>query len=186
MFESAHAHEAELRKKAEDVLRFTVLEQQKLLEESGVISRELQMTMRNVALLDSRAKEATRMRDEAAHELSLIQASISTLWQERHQIRRQKMEAFRWLERWKTRGQVRAAHYNGVIGFAEELPELAEFSLSDIQNATCSFSKSFEIAQGGFGRIYKGEMLGRTVAIKKFHQHNVQGPAEFHREVSLP
>ncbi|XP_073222832.1 U-box domain-containing protein 33-like isoform X2 [Cicer arietinum] len=185
LFESAHAHEAELRKKAEDVLRFTVLEQQKLLEESGVISRELQMTMRNVALLDSRAKEATRMRDEAAHELSLIQASISTLWQERHQIRRQKMEAFRWLERWKTRGQVRAAHYNGVIGFAEELPELAEFSLSDIQNATCSFSKSFEIAQGGFGRIYKGEMLGRTVAIKKFHQHNVQGPAEFHREVQI-
>jgi predicted Ser/Thr protein kinase len=95
------------------------------------------------------------------------------------------MEALRWLERWKSRGQIGAAHYNGVIGFAEELPELAEFSLSDIENATCNFSESFKIAQGGFGCIYKGEMLGRTVAIKKFHQQNVQGPAEFHREVSF-
>ncbi|KAI5413413.1 U-box domain-containing protein 33 [Lathyrus oleraceus] len=185
LFESAHAHEVELRKEAEDALRVTVTEQQKLLEESENISGELQMTMRNVALLDSRAKEATRRRDEAAHELLLIQTSISTLWQERQQIRRQKMEALRWLERWKSRGQIGAAHYNGVIGFAVELPELAEFSLSDIENATCNFSKSFKIAQGGFGIIYKGEMLGRTVAIKKFHQHNVQGPAEFHREVQI-
>ncbi|PNX99806.1 U-box domain-containing protein 33-like, partial [Trifolium pratense] len=185
LFESAHAHEVELRKEAEVALRDTVLEQQKLLEESERISGELQMTMRNVALLDSRAKETIRRRDEAAHELLLIQTSISTLWQERQQIRRQKMEALRWLERWKSRGQIGAAHYNGVIGFAEELPELAEFSLSDIENATCNFSESFKIAQGGFGCIYKGEMLGRTVAIKKFHQQNVQGPAEFHREVQI-
>jgi hypothetical protein len=185
LFESAHGHEVELRKEAEVALRDTILEQQKLLEENEHISGELQMTMRNVALLDSRAKETTRRRDEAAHELLLIQTSISTLWQERQQIRRQKMEALRWLERWKSRGQIGAAHYNGVIGFAEELPELAEFSLSDIENATCNFSESFKIAQGGFGCIFKGEMLGRTVAIKKFHQQNVQGPAEFHREVSF-
>lgn len=182
----AQAHEVQLRKEAEDELRATVLQQQKLLDESEDIANELQITMRNIALQDSRAKEATRRRDEAAHELSLVQASISTLWQERQQIRRQKMEALHWLERWKSQGQVRAAHYNGIIGFAEELPELAEFSLSDLQNATCNFSKSFKIAQGGFGCIYKGEMLGRTVAVKKFHQNNVQGPAEFHREVCSP
>ncbi|KAJ1406887.1 Zinc finger, RING/FYVE/PHD-type [Sesbania bispinosa] len=185
LFESAHAREVKLRKEAEDALRATVQEQQKLLDESEEIAGELQMTMRNIALLDSHAQEATRRQDEAADELSLIQASISTLWQERQQIRRQKMEALRWLERWKSRGQVGAAHYNGVIGFAEELPELAEFSLSDLQNATCNFAKSFKIAQGGYGCIYKGEMLGRTVSIKKFHQHNVQGPAEFHQEVQV-
>ncbi|KAI5424465.1 hypothetical protein KIW84_030594 [Lathyrus oleraceus] len=145
------------RKEAEDALRVTVTEQQKLLEESENISGELQMTMRNVALLNSRAKEATCRRDGVAHGLLLIQTSISTLWQERQQIRRQKMESLRWLERWKSRGQIGAAHYN----------------------------ESFKIAQGGFGIIYKREMLGRTVAIKKFHQHNVQGPTEFHREVQI-
>lgn len=185
LFESAHGREVKLRKEAEDALRATVQEQQKFLNEREEISGELQMTMRNIALLDSRAQEANRRRDEAADELSLIQESISTLWQERQQIRRQKMEALRWLERWRSRGQVGAAHCNGVIGFAEELPELAEFSLSDLQNATCNFSNSFKIVQGGYGCIYKGEMLGRTVAIKKFHQHSMQGPLEFHQEVQI-
>ncbi|KAI5424466.1 hypothetical protein KIW84_030595 [Lathyrus oleraceus] len=92
------------RKEAEDALRVTVTEQQKLLEESENISGELQMTMRNVALLNSRAKEATHRRYGAAHGLLLIQTSISTLWRERQQIRRQKMEALRWLEWWKSRG----------------------------------------------------------------------------------
>ena len=184
MFESALAREVKLRKDAEDALGAAVREQQKLLVESDEIAGELQRTMRNIAVLDSRAQEANRRRDEAADELSLVQASISTLWHERQQIKRQKMEALRWLERWKSRGQVGSAQYNGVIGFAEELPELAEFSISDLQNATCNFSESFKIAQGGYGSIYKGEMLGRTVAIKKFHPHNVQGPAEFHQEVS--
>ena len=92
------------------------------------------------------------------------------------------MEALRWLERWKNRGQAGASHCNGIIGFAEELPELAEFSLSDLQNATCNFSESFKIVQGGYGCVYKGEMLGRTVAIRKLHPHNLQGP-EFYQEV---
>ncbi|KHN33388.1 U-box domain-containing protein 33 [Glycine soja] len=147
LFESAHVREVKLRKEAEDALRDTVQEQQKLLNESEEIAGELQMTMRNIALLDSRAQEAHRRCDEAADELSLIQESISTLWQERQQIRRQKMEALRWLERWRSRGKVGAAHCNGVIGFAEELPE--------------------------------------TVAIKKFHQHNMQGPLEFRQEVQV-
>jgi len=186
LFESAHVREVKLRKEAEDALRAAVQEQQKLLNESEEIASELQMTMRNIALLDSHAQEANRRRDEAADELSLIQESISTLWQERQQIRRQKMEALCWLERWRSRGQVGAPHCNGVIGFPEELPELAEFSSSDLQNATCNFSNSFKIVQGGFGCIYKGEMLGRTVTIKKFHQHTMQGPMEFRQEVSSP
>lgn len=186
MLESAHASEVRLRKEAENALRAIVQEQQKLLDESEEVTSVLQRTMRNIALLDSRAQEANRRRDEAADELLLIQASISTLWNEMQQIRRQKMEALRWLERWKSRGQVGAAQCHGIIGFSEELPELAEFSLSDLQNATCNFSESFKIAQGGYGCIYKGEMLGRTVAIRKLHTHNMQGPAEFHQEVSCP
>ena len=96
------------------------------------------------------------------------------------------MEALHWLERWKSCGQVGADHCNGVIGFAEEFPELAEFSLSDLQNATCNFSESFKVMEGGDGSIYKGEMLGRTVAIRKLHPHNMQGSSEFHQEVSSP
>ncbi|PON36720.1 Tyrosine-protein kinase [Parasponia andersonii] len=184
-FESALAREVKLREEADDALKTTVEEQEKLLEEREDITLELRRTMRNVALLDSRAQEANRRHDEAAGELKLVQESIATLRQEKQQIRKQKMEALHWLERWRNRGQGGAANCTGLIGFIDELPELAEFSLSDLQTATCNFSESFKIGKGGFGCVYKGEMLGRTVAIKKLHPYNMQGESEFQQEVKV-
>ncbi|KAF5727384.1 U-box domain-containing protein kinase family protein isoform 1 [Tripterygium wilfordii] len=185
VFESSHACEVTLRKQAEDALRATIQEQEKVLEEKEKVARELQRTMRNVVLLDSRAQEANRRRDEASGELKLIQASVAALLQEKQRIRRQKMEAVRWLERWRSRGQVGAANYNGVIGLVEDLPALAKISLSDLQTATCNFSESFKLSQGGYGCVYKGEMLGRTVAIRKLHPYNMQGHLEFEKEVQV-
>ncbi|KAL5814511.1 hypothetical protein ACOSQ4_025152 [Xanthoceras sorbifolium] len=184
-FESAHAREIKLRKESEYALRTTMQEQEKLLDEKEEVTRELQKTMRNVALLDSRVQEANRRCDQAAGELKFIHASIATLRQEKQRIRRQKIEAVRWLERWRSRGQAGATNCNGFIEFVEDLPESAEFSLADLQTATCDFSESFKIGQGGFGCVYKGEMLGRTVAIKKLHPHNMQGQSEFQQEVRV-
>lgn len=160
-------------------------EQQKLLQEKEEVSREIRRTMTNIALLDSRAQEANRRFNEASGEVKLIQTSIATLQQEKQSIQRQKMEALRWLERWRNHRQAGAANCNGLIGSAEELPKLSEFSLSDLQTATCNFSESFKIGQGGYGCVFKGEMMGRTVAIRKLHPHNMQGQAEFQQEVQV-
>lgn len=155
------------------------------MQEKAEVNRELHRTMRNVALLNSRTQEANRRRDEATGELKIIRASIATLQQEKQRIRRQKVEAVRWLERWRSRGQAGAANYDGFIGLVEDLPESAEFSLADLQTATCNFSESFKVGQGGFGCVYKGEMLGRTVAIKMLYSHNMQGQSEFQQEVGF-
>ncbi|KDP44229.1 hypothetical protein JCGZ_05696 [Jatropha curcas] len=184
-FDSAYANEVKRGVEAEDALRNIIEEEEKLLNEKEEITKELQRTMRNVALLDNRAQEANRRQDEAAGELKLIQTSIASLRQEKQRIRRQKMEAVHWLERWKNRGHVAAPNCNEFLGLVEELPELAEFSLSDLQTATCNFSETFKLRQGGYGCIYKGEMLGRTVAIKKLHPHNTQGQSEFQKEVQV-
>ncbi|XWS71693.1 hypothetical protein CRYUN_Cryun03dG0160600 [Craigia yunnanensis] len=184
-FESAHVQEVKLREEAEEAIRTTMQEQEKLIKEKEEVTRELQRTMRNVALLNSRAQEANHKHDEASGELKLIQASIATLRQEKQRIRQQKMEAVRWLERWRSCGQAGAATCNGFIGFVEDLPELAEFSLADVQTATCNFSESFKIGKGGHGCVYKGEMLGRTVAIKKLYPHNMQGQSEFQQEAQV-
>ncbi|KAJ6984395.1 U-box domain-containing protein 33-like [Populus alba x Populus x berolinensis] len=185
IFESAHAHEVKLRKEAEDALNNTIMEQEKLLEEKDEATRKLERTMRNVALLDSRAQEANRRSEEAGGELKLIRTSISSLRQEKQRIRQQKIEAVHWLERWRSHGQAGASNCNGILGITEELPELAEFSLSDLQTATCNFSESFKLGQGGCGCVYKGEMLGRTVAIKRLHPNNTQGQLEFQKEVQV-
>ncbi|KAJ4845450.1 hypothetical protein Tsubulata_026318 [Turnera subulata] len=185
VFESAHAHEVKLRKEAEDSLMNVLQEQEKLLEQKEEVSGELQRAMRNIYLLDSRAQDANRRREEASGELKLIQASIASLRQEKQKIQRQKMEAVRWLQRWKNRGQARAANCNGFLEFVEELPELAEFSLADLETATCNFSESFKLGQGGYGCVYKGEMFGRTVAIKKLYLNHMQGQSEFQKEVQI-
>ncbi|KAK3206253.1 hypothetical protein Dsin_020299 [Dipteronia sinensis] len=138
-FESAHAREVKFRKEAEDALRTTIEEQDKLMDKKEEVTRELQKTMRYVALLDSRAQEANRRCDQAAGELRFIQASIATLRQEKLRIRRQKIEAVRWLERWRSRGQAGAANCNGFIEFVEDLPESAEFSIGRFANCNMRF-----------------------------------------------
>ncbi|KAH8520389.1 hypothetical protein H0E87_001724 [Populus deltoides] len=185
IYESALVHEVQLRKEAEDALNNTIQDQEKLLKEKDEVARKLERTMRNVALLDIRAQEENRRCEEASGELKLIQTSILSLRQEEQRIRRQKMEAVHWLERWRSSGQAGTANCNGFLGITEELPELAEFSLSDLQTATCNFSESFKLGQGGCGQVYKGEMLGRTVAIKRLHPNNMQGQSEFQKEVQV-
>ncbi|XP_057480788.1 U-box domain-containing protein 33-like [Actinidia eriantha] len=183
--ESARAHEIKLREEAEDALKMTIQEQETLLEEREEVTRELQKALRNIALLDSRAQEANHRREEMAGELKRIQASIAALQHEKQKIQQQKIESRCWLDRWRSRGQAAGATHNGVIGFSEYSLELAEFSLADLQIATCDFSESFKIGHSGYGSVYKGEMMDRTVAIKKLHPHTMQRQSEFLQEVQV-
>eukprot|EP00268_Persea_americana_P044767 TRINITY_DN4528_c0_g1_i1.p1 TRINITY_DN4528_c0_g1~~TRINITY_DN4528_c0_g1_i1.p1 ORF type:complete len:855 (-),score=176.56 TRINITY_DN4528_c0_g1_i1:415-2979(-) len=179
------AHELELRKEVEEELRTTKLEHEKLSGQRDEAMRELEKTMRNLAILDGHAREATRRRDEATGELKLIQASIMALRQEKKKIRRQKEEAVRQLERWRTRTRGKARNCDQFDGFIDNSSEFMAFSLSDLHTATCDFSESFKIGQGSHGCVYKGEMLDTSVAIKKLHPHNMQGRSEFQQEVQV-
>ncbi|XP_058109693.1 U-box domain-containing protein 33-like [Magnolia sinica] len=184
-FEAACARETELRKEVEDELRNTKQEQEKLSGQRDEAIRELQKTLKTLAILDSHVREAARRRDEATDELKLIQASLMTLRQEKKKIRKQREDAVRRLERWRSRGHGRGQNSDRFIEFVDDSPEFSEFSLSDLCTATCNFSESFKIGEGGFGCVYKGEMLDQSVAIKKLHPHTMQIQSEFHQEVNL-
>ncbi|CAA3022162.1 U-box domain-containing 33-like isoform X1 [Olea europaea subsp. europaea] len=183
--EISYSEEVKLQEEAQDAMRATIQEQEDLVEETEKITYELHKTMRNIALLDSRVREANRRREEVAGELELIQASIATLRKEKQKLQRQKNEATRWLHRWKSHGQYGDAEPDKTFWLTGDTSELAEFSLSDLHAATCNFSESFRIGQGGYGTVYKGEMLDRTVAIKKLHPYAMQGQTEFHKEVQV-
>ncbi|KAG8387827.1 hypothetical protein BUALT_Bualt02G0061600 [Buddleja alternifolia] len=179
--EMAHSREIKLRTDAEIVLRITIQEQEKLLRERQKITHQLQKTIRCIALLDSRAHEANCRREEVSSELKLIQASIATLRKEKQKLQVQKIEAIRWLDRWKSHEQWDDANER----FMGDISELPEFLLSDLEGATCNFSENFKIGRGGYGIVYKGEMLNKTVAIKKLHSYNMPRQTDFHKKVQV-
>ncbi|KAK4440853.1 U-box domain-containing protein 33 [Sesamum alatum] len=174
--EMAYSHGTEQRIDAEDALRITMQEEEKLLEERERITQQLQKTLRNIALLDNRAQEANRRCEEVAGELKLIQASVATLREEKQKLQRQKIEATRWLDRRRSHEQCGNANESKFNRFRGEVAELPEFLLSDLEAATCNFSESFMIGKGGYGIVYKGEMLDKTVQVlgKLHHPHLVE------------
>ncbi|XP_022949261.1 U-box domain-containing protein 33-like [Cucurbita moschata] len=181
VIESTCSCECKLRQEAEFSLRTTIQEKEKLISEREQLQLELWRTLKNIALLDCQTQRVKLRQDEAAKDLELIQVSVSVLWQEKQKFKQQKAKALHWLERWKS-GQAQSANCRSLIGFVEELPQLDEFSLSEIQTATCNFSESFRIGQAGYECMYKGEMMGRTVAISKLHPHSMLQPSEFQQE----
>ncbi|XP_074295088.1 U-box domain-containing protein 33-like isoform X2 [Silene latifolia] len=183
--ELIHSGEAKLRMEAEDAFRSMLHDQEGLLEERRGVTRELQKTMRNVAVLDCRVQEANQWCDDIAEELKPIQVCIASLRLERQRIWRQKMEADRWLERWRSRRQTGGTNREGCGGVLGDVPELVEFSLLDLQSATCNFSESFKISERGFCSVYKGELLGRTISIQRLHAQTFQAPSQFEKEVEV-
>lgn len=157
-----------------------LLEKEKLLKEREEKTSELRKAMRNIALLDSRAQEANQRCEEIAEELTFIHSSIATLWQEKRKLMQQNTEAMNWINRWKNRRKDGGLSASGECSAS---PELLEFSLSDLQTATCNFSESFRIGQGGYADVFKGELSDKTVVIKQLHPHNMQQQSQFFEQV---
>ncbi|KAJ4816786.1 U-box domain-containing protein kinase family protein [Rhynchospora pubera] len=173
--EAAQAREAKSREELEDLLKMAKERHQVLINQREGALKELDSTMMNLSLLDLRAQELSARQFEAAAELEVLQSSIEII-----QIERQKNTQNGRKELRQT--GLRVPNYN-MIGLGDDSHNFREFSLADIKAATCDFSESFKLFQGGNGTVYKGEMMNRSVAIKRLHPRNVQGLMEFQQEV---
>nr|DAD36526.1 TPA_asm: hypothetical protein HUJ06_007167 [Nelumbo nucifera] len=64
--------------------------------------------------------------------------------------------------------------------------DLQLFSFSNIAAATDNFSPANKLGEGGFGPVYKGNLLeGQEVAVKRLSRNSGQGLEEFKNEVLL-
>ncbi|KAK8968181.1 Receptor-like serine/threonine-protein kinase SD1-8 [Platanthera guangdongensis] len=64
--------------------------------------------------------------------------------------------------------------------------ELPLFDMTEIENATNSFSNENKLGEGGFGPVYKGHLRdGQEIAVKRLSRYSVQGLGEFMNEVML-
>lgn len=73
--------------------------------------------------------------------------------------------------------------FASIRSFEKELPSI---QLSDIVAATKNFSRECMVGRGGFGKVYKGTLLGgREVAVKRLSRDSEQGTEEFKNEATL-
>ncbi|CAM0144782.1 unnamed protein product [Urochloa decumbens] len=74
-----------------------------------------------------------------------------------------------------------------------KLPHLEDFesikstllSLSSLQVATNNFDESNKLGEGGFGSVYKGDLFGQQVAVKRLSKGSGQGLEELRNELVL-
>ncbi|KAJ1276248.1 hypothetical protein BS78_05G200200 [Paspalum vaginatum] len=60
------------------------------------------------------------------------------------------------------------------------------FTFEEMAAATNDFNISVQIGQGGYGKVYKGNLAdGTAVAIKRAHEDSLQGSKEFCTEIEL-
>ncbi|KAG8078304.1 hypothetical protein GUJ93_ZPchr0007g6207 [Zizania palustris] len=60
------------------------------------------------------------------------------------------------------------------------------FTFEEMATATNDFNDSAEVGQGGYGKVYKGNLAdGTAVAIKRSHESSLQGSKEFCTEIEL-
>lgn len=171
------------REQLEELIVAAKLQQNELVNQKEEIMKELQSTMKNIATLDGHIREMIHRQDEATVELGLIISSIAVLKLENQKIQHERDEYVQQIERLRCNYHRKSKIYNKFIGLGSDSLDFKEFPLSDLQTATFGFSDTFMIGQGGHGCVYKGEMLNRSVVIKKFHHQSVQGQREFQQEV---
>ncbi|KAJ1280577.1 hypothetical protein BS78_04G243300 [Paspalum vaginatum] len=179
--DSAKKHEMKMMVELQVLLVAIRKQHEDLIKNKEKAVAGLDSSMRRLAILDAHAEKIKLRMDEFSAELEMIQSSIESLGQRKKKPIVQKLEN-RHVE------QVMGCTYSHATpsnAFLDNLFNFREFTLLDIQSATCKFSESFKIRSQGHGCVYKGEIMNRTVMIYKLHSHSFESVRQFQQEVYI-
>jgi hypothetical protein len=166
--ESSKRREVKLREELEGVFLATRKQHDDLARHKEKATAVLDSSKRRLEILDSHANNMRFRMNEAAAKLEVIQSSIKILKQEK--TKENKLED---------------TYINQVEGVttSHDLYTVRQFTLLDVQDATCKFSESFKIRPGSHGYVYKGEIMNRSVMIHKLHSQRMKSSMQFQQEV---
>ncbi|KAI0528685.1 hypothetical protein KFK09_001227 [Dendrobium nobile] len=174
--ENLYAEELNLRKEVDETLKRAKLEIELLKKEQVELCEKLQKTNKHklqlelhIGNLDNCVKDLEDKLLAALHLLHSLEVEHDVLQRERDEAIREAEELCR---------------------KKEEVPcsilaNLSAFSLSEIEQATCSFDNSLKIGEGGSGTVYKGFLRNTTVAIKVLNHDGMLLRSEFDQEVEI-
>lgn len=168
--ESSKRREVKLREELEGVFLATRKQHDDLARHKEKATAVLDSSKRRLEILDSHANNMRFRMNEAAAKLEVIQSSIKILKQEK--TKENKLED---------------TYINQVEGFttSHDPYTVRQFTLLDVQDATCKFSESFKIRPGSHGYVYKGEIMNRSVMIHKLHSQRMKSSMQFQQEVYI-
>ncbi|XP_019171519.1 PREDICTED: uncharacterized protein LOC109167071 [Ipomoea nil] len=93
---------------------------------------------------------------------------------------------FRKMQKKKTKSYAKTVEESSSSVEISHVESRLKYELITIQNATNNFSEANELAEGGFGLVYKGKLEnGIEVAVKRLLKYSWQTNLEFKSEVAL-
>lgn len=175
--ENLCAKEMNRRKDIEEALAREIMEVEKLKIQRDEIFERLQMANKEKLELELRIADSDGMVRDLEEKLLSAQHLLDSLQVLYDELQLQQDATLIELEELRQNKDLVTTSSNGYTNFSE-------FSLAEIELATCRFSDSLKIGEGGYGRVYRGFLRNTLVAIKVLNPQSMQGQPEFHQEVS--
>ncbi|XP_059651393.1 U-box domain-containing protein 33 isoform X2 [Cornus florida] len=187
------AIEAIRRAKASEILHYEEMRKRKEIEEAVARGKE------ELEMMKQQANEVMEELRTALEQKSLLESQIANSNQMVQELEQKMFSAVELLQNYKKERDQFQVERDNALSVAEDLRKkqaeeasstivprfFSEFSLSEIEEATCNFDPSLKVGEGGYGSIYKGCLRHTQVAIKMLHPNSLQGPSEFQQEVDV-
>ncbi|KAL0927180.1 hypothetical protein M5K25_001343 [Dendrobium thyrsiflorum] len=175
--ENLYAEELNLRKEVDETLKRAKLEIEMLKKEQVELCEKLQKTNKHKLQLELHIGNLDNCVKDLEEKLLAALHLLHSLEVEHDGLRRERDEAIRKAEELRRKKE--------EVPCSSILANLSAFSLSEIEQATCSFDNSLKIGEGGSGTVYKGFLRNTTVAIKALNHDGMLGRSEFDQEVEI-
>lgn len=143
---------------------------------NGILD-QLEMANKHRMELEIRISDSDNMIRDIENKLLAARNLFQKLQVEHEEVQLQRDSALKEVEELHQKNDL-AASSNGPTNFSE-------FSFAEIELATCNFSDSLKIGEGGYGCVYRGFLRNTVVAIKVLDPRSLQGQSEFRQEVSM-
>ncbi|VFQ74740.1 unnamed protein product [Cuscuta campestris] len=173
-----YAEEFRRRSASEDALARRKDEVEQMTTEIARVREDLQAAQEQKSSMESQIANS----EKTVHELEQKMFSAVELLQkfrkERDVLEVERDNALREVEYVKEKLDKEASNSSTAQFFAE-------FSLSEIREATSHFDPNLKIGKDGYGTIYRGLVRQTPVAIKILNHNSSQGLSEFQQEVNM-
>ncbi|PKA48043.1 U-box domain-containing protein 33 [Apostasia shenzhenica] len=175
--ESLFSKEVKLRKEIEEALGREKLEVEILKNQQYELANELQRSMKEKLELESHIADSENCIKGLEEKVSAAYSQLSSLQEKHNLLQKERDEAVQKIEVLRQKKEEKPSKSYHAI--------LSEFSFSEVEQATCCFTHSLKIGEGGYGTVYKGFLRTTTVAIKMLNSDSMQGRSEFDQEVNF-